>query len=58
MIKSNETSMLYFLYNSDLISVLVCHDIEKGEFVLQVPFYPSVEPLKDFTEEKCLKLVR
>jgi len=42
MLQSGETGMLYFLYNADLISVLVCHDLEKGEFVLQVPFYPSV----------------
>jgi hypothetical protein len=34
MIESGETGMLYFLYNSDLVSVLVCHDIEEGEFVL------------------------
>lgn len=34
MIENNDTGMLYFLYNSDLVSVLVCHDIEQGEFVL------------------------
>jgi hypothetical protein len=34
MIEKNETGMLYFLYSSDLISVLVNHDIQKGEFVL------------------------
>lgn len=35
MLNKYQTSgMLYFLYNKDLVAVLVCHDIEKGEFVL------------------------
>lgn len=34
MIETNNVGMLYFLYNENLISVLVCHNIEKGEFVL------------------------
>ena len=40
MITNKNTAMLYFLYNPDLVSVLVCHDIPKGEFVLQVPYFP------------------
>ncbi len=34
MIDEDRTGMLYFLYNKDVISVLVYHDIEQGEFVL------------------------
>ena len=26
--------MLYFLYNDKVVTVLVCHDIDGGEFVL------------------------
>lgn len=59
MIKNRDTGMLYFLYNSDLVSVLVCHDIEEGEFVLQIPYYPPIETVEyDFTFEKCLKKVK
>ena len=35
MQKHNELGMLYFCYSDELISVLVCHDIAAGEFVLQ-----------------------
>lgn len=42
--------MLYFIYNEKVISVLVCHDIEAGEFVLQVPFYPPFESLSDYKD--------
>ena len=34
MINSGEVGMLYFLHNPDIVSVLVCHDIKEGEFVL------------------------
>lgn len=34
MIDQNETGMLFFLYNNKVVSVLVCHDIEEGGFVL------------------------
>lgn len=34
MLANGEHGMLYFLYNNDIISVLVCHDIPHGEFVL------------------------
>ena len=57
MIAQKEVGMLYWLFNDDLISVLVCHDIEKGEFVLQVPFYPAVQDVKEYTKEKCLDLI-
>lgn len=51
--------MLYFLYNSDAVAVLVCHDIEQGEFVLQVPYFPPVESVDDYMDvEKCKQIVR
>lgn len=30
--------MLYFVFNQDVISVLVAHDLEKGELVAQVGY--------------------
>jgi hypothetical protein len=51
--------MLYFLFNKDLVSVLVCHDIRNGEFVLQVPYFPPIETLEDYRDpKKCLDIVR
>jgi 2-polyprenyl-6-methoxyphenol hydroxylase-like FAD-dependent oxidoreductase len=58
MAQRGETGMLYFLYNQDIISVLVCHDIQKGEFVLQIPYYPDIQNFKtDFAPEKCREMV-
>lgn len=58
MLSNEEHGMLYFLYNDDIISVLVCHDIRNGEFVLQIPYYPNIQDFKlDFTQEKCRQLV-
>lgn len=51
--------MLYFLFNKNVVSVLVCHDIRKGEFVLQVPYFPPIETLEDYRDpKKCLDIVR
>lgn len=54
MIDLGEVAMLYFTYSDSLISVLVCHNIEEGEFVLQVPYYPSVQTLEEYNHDKCM----
>lgn len=60
MLDRFETSgMLYFIYNKDLVAVLVCHDIRGGEFVLQVPYFPPIESLEDYKDTgKCMDIVR
>ena len=52
--------MLHFIYNSKVVCVLVSHDIREGEFVLQVPFYPPVETVQDYSSdpERCLQIVK
>ena len=60
MIDQDKTAMLHFIFNSKVVCVLVNHDIEQGEFVLQVPYYPPVESLNDYRRDlkKCLQLVK
>ena len=42
-----------------MVSVLVCHDIRNGEFVLQVPYFPPIETLEDYRDpKKCLDIVK
>jgi len=38
----------------------VSHDIDNGEYVLQVPYYPPIENVEDFRNdpERCLQIVR
>ena len=50
--KYKTSGMLYFLYNKDLVAVLVCHDIDRGEFVLQVPFFPPIESIDDYKDDQ------
>jgi 2-polyprenyl-6-methoxyphenol hydroxylase-like FAD-dependent oxidoreductase len=58
--KYKTSGMLYFLYNKDVVAVLVCHDIKRGEFVLQVPFFPPIESIEDYKRDKakCMEIVK
>ncbi|KAL5717346.1 hypothetical protein ACHQM5_010364 [Ranunculus cassubicifolius] len=47
--------MLFFIFNVEAIGVLVAHDLNQGEFVLQIPFYPPQQNIKDFNSEHLLK---
>ncbi|KAJ4839394.1 hypothetical protein Tsubulata_016848 [Turnera subulata] len=49
--------MLFFIFNTEAIGVLVAHDLKQGEFVLQTPFYPPQQNLDDFSPEKCKMLI-
>ncbi|KAK1575297.1 hypothetical protein Q3G72_004268 [Acer saccharum] len=42
--------MLFFVFNTEVIGVLVAHDLKQGEFVLQ-------QNLEDFSPEICKKLI-
>eukprot|EP00916_Digyalum_oweni_P024354 GHVL01040258.1.p1 GENE.GHVL01040258.1~~GHVL01040258.1.p1 ORF type:complete len:554 (+),score=97.21 GHVL01040258.1:85-1746(+) len=57
-ILSKNPGMLYFIYNSHVIAVMVAHDIDIGEFVLQIPYFPPYETVKsDFSESHCISLI-
>ncbi|KAL0421531.1 UNVERIFIED_CONTAM: putative polyketide hydroxylase [Sesamum latifolium] len=49
--------MLFFIFNTEAIGVLVAHDLKQGEFVLQVPFYPPQQKFEDFNPEMCEQLI-
>ncbi|GAB4829326.1 hypothetical protein Ancab_040631 [Ancistrocladus abbreviatus] len=49
--------MLFFIFNKEAIGVLVAHDLMRGEFVLQMPFYPPQQKLEDFNPKTCEKLI-
>jgi hypothetical protein len=51
--------MLHFIYNSRVVSVLVCHDVQEGNFVLQVPYFPPIESIQDYrsNKERCIQLI-
>ena len=49
--------MLYFVYNSEIVSVLVAHSFERGEFVLQIPYYPPIQQLDNFDADTCKLMI-
>eukprot|EP00941_MAST-03F_sp_MAST-3F-sp1_P005794 g5794.t1 len=54
----NNPAMLYFIYNADLVGVMVAHDLQSGESVLQVPYFPLAENFEEsFSKKKCLSLI-
>ncbi|XP_024008245.1 uncharacterized protein LOC18992343 isoform X2 [Eutrema salsugineum] len=54
---NSRPGMLFFIFNTGGIGVLVAHDLLQGEFVLQIPYYPPQQSLSDFSPEMCKKLI-
>ena len=59
MLSEGRASMLHFIYNPNIVCVLVSHDVHEGEFVLQVPYYPPIEQLDDYrlNSSRCQKVI-
>lgn len=49
--------MLFFIFNSEAIGVLVAHDLKEGEFVLQIPYYPPQQSFEDFNFKVCEQII-
>ncbi|KAM5578291.1 hypothetical protein ABKV19_008545 [Rosa sericea] len=54
---SERPGMLFFIFNTEAIGVLVAHDLKQGEFVLQMPFYPPQQNLEDFSPKTCERMI-
>mmetsp|Transcript_14448 Transcript_14448/g.37232 ORF Transcript_14448/g.37232 Transcript_14448/m.37232 type:complete len:426 (-) Transcript_14448:90-1367(-) len=49
--------MLYFVYNPHIVGVVVAHNMEEGDFVAQIPFFPPMEKASKYTSEYCSDLL-
>lgn len=47
----HRSGMLFFIFNPEAIGVLVAHDLNQGEFVLQIPYYPPQQNIEDFSSK-------
>ncbi|CBJ25915.1 Monooxygenase [Ectocarpus siliculosus] len=56
--KRQRPGMLYFVYNEETICVLVAHNVRKGEWACQVPFFPPHQTAEFFTRERSLSIIR
>ncbi|KAM6589571.1 hypothetical protein CsatA_012176 [Cannabis sativa] len=54
---SERPGMLFFIFNTEAIGVLVAHDLNEGEFVFQIPFYPPQQNFQDFSPKMCEELI-
>jgi 2-polyprenyl-6-methoxyphenol hydroxylase-like FAD-dependent oxidoreductase len=53
----NKQSMLHFIFNPQFVCVLISYDIEKGEFVMQIPYSTEIEKESSFDENECRKII-
>lgn len=49
--------MIYFVYNPEIVSVIVMHNADEGEFIMQLPFYPGVQHPSDYSEEQLRHMI-
>ena len=52
--KGNE-AMLYFVFNKDIVGVVVAHDLCKGEFALQLPYHAPIQNFKEMFTKKTAR---
>ena len=55
--RDSRPAMLYFIYNPDVVCVLVAHDADQGEFVCQVPYFPPHQGRELFTDDVCRRVL-
>ena len=53
----NKQSMLHFIFNPNRVCVLICYDLDKGEFVMQIPYSTEIEKENSFDEKECRKII-
>jgi 2-polyprenyl-6-methoxyphenol hydroxylase-like FAD-dependent oxidoreductase len=54
----NKQSMLHFIFNPKFVCVLISYDLDKGEFVMQIPFFYKVEKESDYTDLECKRIIK
>eukprot|EP00210_Caulerpa_lentillifera_P000295 g288.t1 len=54
----NNPAMIYFVFNSHVVLVLVVHNLEEGEFVAQIPYFPPLQKPADFDMSLCTELIQ
>lgn len=58
LMDAKRMGMLYFVFGTRNIVVLVAHNLRKGEFVAQVPYFPPLQSSTDFSVDHCRDIIR
>ena len=53
----DRAGMLYFVFNPSAVVVLIAHDLERGEWVAQIPYFPPQQSPDDFDEGACRRIL-
>jgi len=58
--KERRGAMLSFIFNPDVMGVVVSHDLRRGDWVIHVPFFPPAQTLEDIcgSKQACLNIIR
>jgi hypothetical protein len=57
-LRSSMPAMLYFIYSPAGVGVIVAHNLSRGEFVAQIPFFPPLQPFASFSKSRCAQLIQ
>lgn len=58
LVAMDRMGMLYFVFGASHVVVLVAHDLGRGEFVAQVPFFPPLQGAHSFGIDTCRDIIR
>ena len=58
IIRRTIPGMLYFMYTPRAVGVIVSHSLERGEFVLQLPYFPPHQDAADYPAAKCMAIIQ
>ena len=54
---ADKANMLHFVFNEELVGCFVCHDLQEGEWVLQVPYFEPFQTSEAYTAERVRELI-
>ncbi|MDJ0854736.1 MAG: FAD-dependent monooxygenase [Desulfobacterales bacterium] len=57
LLRRRPTAMLYFVYAPQGVGVFVNHSLSRGEFVLQLPYFPPFENPEAFDHRTCAEII-
>ncbi len=49
--KADSLGMLHFVFHQNLVGAFVCHDLDHGDWVLQIPFFPPFQDWRRYDED-------
>eukprot|EP00510_Aplanochytrium_minuta_P003986 CAMPEP_0184021864 /NCGR_PEP_ID=MMETSP0954-20121128/10200_1 /TAXON_ID=627963 /ORGANISM="Aplanochytrium sp, Strain PBS07" /LENGTH=647 /DNA_ID=CAMNT_0026304001 /DNA_START=290 /DNA_END=2233 /DNA_ORIENTATION=- len=55
LIATENGAMLSFVFNDEIIAVVVAHDMRKGDWVIHVPFFPPIQTAQEFENIETAK---